>query len=68
MKKQGSSPDRARSAKAGPVIGRDRFGKISAVEGIELTNDMKKRAADFDRRGLSAEQRRREIVRAYRKG
>jgi hypothetical protein len=50
------------------TLGRERFAKISAVEGIELTASMKRRAADFDRRGLSGEERRRAIIRAYRKG
>ena len=50
------------------TIGRDRFGKISQVEGIELTREMRQRAADFDRRGSSAEERRTTIIRAYRKG
>jgi hypothetical protein len=54
--------------KTGLIIGRARFAKISAVEGIELSPDMKRRAADFDRRGVSGAERRRAIVRAYRKG
>jgi len=49
------------------VIGARRFAKISAVEGIVLTREMHARAAEFDRKGLSAEERRRSIVRAYRK-
>ncbi len=67
MKKRGSPP-KQRSTKTGLVIGRERFAKISAVEGIELSPDMKRRAADFDRRGVSGAERRRAIVRAYRKG
>ena len=50
------------------VIGRQRFAKISAVEGIKPTSAMKKRAAQFDRDGLSASERRREIIKAYKKG
>jgi len=50
------------------MLGRDRFTKISSVEGIVLTQKMKKRLAEFDRKGLSAEERRTSIVRAYRKG
>jgi hypothetical protein len=49
------------------TLGRDRFAKISAIEGIELTPRMKQRVAEFDRLGLSAEQRRRSIIRAYSK-
>jgi hypothetical protein len=49
------------------VIGRDSFGKISAVEGIRLTPTMKKRAAEAERKGLSAEEYRQTIVRSHRK-
>jgi hypothetical protein len=69
MKKR-ASPNRKRSAPAGIgiILGRDRFARISAVEGIELTPAMKRRAAEFDRRGLSGEERRRSIIRLYRGG
>ena len=50
------------------VIGRERFTQISAVEGIKPTAAMKKRTAEFDRQGLSAAERRREIIKVYRKG
>jgi hypothetical protein len=50
------------------VIGRARFAKISAVEGIEPSAAMRKRVAQFDRQGLSAAERRREIIKAYKKG
>jgi hypothetical protein len=65
MKKR-SSPNGKRSAASGIVLGRERFAKISAVEGIELTPAMKRRVAEFDRRGLSGEERRRSIIRLYR--
>jgi hypothetical protein len=52
----------------GFVVGRARFAKISAVEGIELTEVMEKRAAEARRKGLTAEEYRRTIVRSYRKG
>lgn len=72
MKKPGSTKGKGRkistSAKVTTTIGRDRFGKISQVEGIVLTREMKQRAADSDRRGSSAEERRTTIIRAYRKG
>jgi hypothetical protein len=68
MKKLGSPIKRARKASSGVVLGHNRFAKISAVEGIVLTRDMKERAAEFDRQGLSAEERRKSIVRTYRKG
>jgi DUF1009 family protein len=58
----------ASAPKAGGfVVGRSHFGKISAVEGIELTESMENRASDASRKGLTAEERRRTIVRSYRK-
>jgi len=47
------------------TIGREGFAKISAVEGIRLSDDMEKAFREFDSKGLSAEERRREIVRRY---
>lgn len=57
-----------RGWEAGSVIGRRRFEKISAVEGIVLNERMVARVAEFDRRSASAEERRSTIIRAYRKG
>jgi hypothetical protein len=52
-----------RSAKAGRlVIGRAGFAKISAVEGIHLTDAMEKRAKARRTKGLSAEEYRRSII------
>ncbi len=68
MKKTGSQSAKSRNSKAGQfTLGQDRFAKISAVEGIVLTRQMRSRIAEFDRQGLSAEERRRAIIRAYRK-
>jgi hypothetical protein len=50
------------------VIGRERFTQISAVEGIKPTAAMKKRADTFEKQGLSDSERRREIIKAHRKG
>jgi hypothetical protein len=61
-----TSPSKRVSAKF--VLGRERFALISAVEGIKPTAAMKKRAAEFERRGLSPAERRREIIKVYRKG
>ena len=67
MKKR-TSKKIARSAKSGKfTIGHERFAKISAVEGIVLTKQMRSRLTEFDRKGLSAEERRSTIIRAYRK-
>jgi hypothetical protein len=68
MKKRASPPKQAaRSAKIGLIIGRERFAKISAVEGIELSPEMKRRADEFDRGAVSGAERRRTILRSYRK-
>jgi hypothetical protein len=57
------------SAKSGRlVIGRAGFAKISAVEGIRLTDAMNKRAEDRRTNGLSAEEYRRTIISSHRKG
>ena len=47
------------------IIGRDSFAKISAIEGIVPSAEAKGRGAEFDRKGLSSEERRRAIIKAY---
>lgn len=59
----------AKGAKAGGfIVGRARFAKISAVEGIHLTPVMEERASEAGRKGLTSEEYRRTIVRSHRKG
>jgi hypothetical protein len=67
MKKSGPDTRRNDKAKSDMILGRERFAKISAVEGVRLTAGMRKRAAEFDRHGTPAAERRRAIVQAYRK-
>ncbi|MET4386433.1 hypothetical protein ABIB73_002178 [Bradyrhizobium sp. F1.4.3] len=62
------SPANASGTSAKLVVGRERFAKISAVEGIVPSAAMKARVARFDQQGLSAAERRREIVKAHKKG
>jgi hypothetical protein len=50
------------------TIGRKRFAAISAVDGIRLTPEMKRRVAELDRNGLTPDERIRAIVTAHRKG
>ena len=50
-----------------PLIGREQFAKISEVEGIRLNEEARRMFADFDRRKLSPEERRREIVERFRR-
>ncbi len=57
-------PSTSRAA-AGFVLGRERFARISAVEGIALTDEMRATLDGFDRVGLSAAERRRAILRRF---
>lgn len=57
----------SRSSSKGYVLGRARFAKISAIEGIKMTRAMEADLEEFDRKGLSAEDRRRVIGRKYGK-
>jgi hypothetical protein len=67
-KKRSKPPKKARrKRKSDIVIGARRFAKISAVEGIVLTHEMRTRAAEFNRKGISADERRRAIMKVYRK-
>jgi hypothetical protein len=66
MPKQKRSP--GRNSKTVFVLGQAGFAKISAVEGIRLSPAMKKRAAEASTKGLSPDEYREVIVRAYRKG
>jgi hypothetical protein len=54
-------PAHAKVAK-GYILGRSRFGKISAVEGIRLSASMTRDFAEFDRKDMSAAERRRHII------
>ncbi len=63
-KKQSS---RKKGKAAGFILGSARFEKISAVEGIVYSADMKGRAEISKRKGLSPEERRKMIIKAYRK-
>jgi len=49
------------------ILGRAKFERISAVEGITLSRAMKDRAAKSAHKNLSAEERRRTIIAAHRK-
>jgi hypothetical protein len=46
-------------------IGRERFAAISAIEGRDLTAEMERAFREFDRKGLSADERRRRIIAKY---
>jgi hypothetical protein len=59
-------PPTASPRPAGFVLGRAGFARISAVEGIALTPEMRAALDSFDREGLSAEERRARIVARFR--
>jgi hypothetical protein len=48
--------------KMAPGLTREEFAKISEVEGLRLSEPMQQAFADFDRRGLSPEERRQAII------
>jgi hypothetical protein len=63
-----STKPRVKRAVAKPfILGVEAFAKISAVEGIKLTQEMRKRSAEFDKQGLTPAQRRRAIIKVYSK-
>jgi hypothetical protein len=49
------------------VLGRARFERISAVEGIKKSPESRRMFEEFDRKGLTPEQRRRAIFEKYAK-
>lgn len=57
----------SRAKSKGLVIGRKGFEKISAVEGIRMSREMKSTFSTLDKKGASAEVRRSTIVRKYGK-
>jgi hypothetical protein len=54
--------EEAPEANQGDILGREQFAKISEVEGIRLSDAAKNALAEFDRKGLPAEERRRAII------
>ena len=56
---------RGNSESPGFVLGRARFTKISAVEGLVLSDASKRMFAEFDRQNLTPEQRRAAILRKH---
>lgn len=66
MTKRKPDPTKPDGRQRGFVVGREAFEIISAVEGIRPSVASQVRTAEFDRRGLSAEERRRAIIEAHR--
>ena len=64
MPKSRSRPSSFSSAQ-NLVLPRECFARISAIEGIALTAEMRATLERFDREGLSAAERRRTIISHY---
>jgi hypothetical protein len=62
-----SSSKRPQGAARAFTLARAQFAKISAVEGIKLSQQMVREFEAFDQDGLSAEERRRAIISGYSK-
>jgi hypothetical protein len=62
-----TAPKPQKRPSKGYVIGRSAFAKISAVEGIRTTATMDADFREFERQGLSADERRKVISRKYGK-
>ena len=59
-------PSLARNAQHGSfTVGRSAFAKISSVEGLHLSSDMKRDFREFDQKRLTSEKRRRAIISKY---
>jgi hypothetical protein len=67
MKKAGKpkANKRAKAKLKGLTIGLSGSAKISAIEGLHLTRDMKRTFSTLERRGASAAQRRAAIIKRY---
>jgi hypothetical protein len=62
-----SSTKQKKSELRGFKLGRAQFAKISAVEGVHLSDGMIRDFEEFDQDGLSAEERRLAIIKGYAK-
>ena len=56
------------AGQTGYTLERGNFAKISAVEGIRLSRRADDDFKDFDRRGLSSDERRRALVKRFSGG
>ena len=65
MNKISKKPTRARPKEPGFSFTLDEFEKISAVEGITFSAELKEDFRSFDRKGLSNAERRRVIAEKY---
>ena len=49
------------------TLGREAFAKVSALERVEISPELQRQFHEFDRKGLSAAERRRSILSKYGK-
>jgi hypothetical protein len=64
--KKARVPESKRATKA-YTVGRHAFARISAVEGIRLTDSMDEDFREFERQGLSSQERRAALSKKYAK-
>lgn len=60
------TPKGLKPSGSGHVLGQRTFAAITAVEGISLSATSRKRLADMNKRKLSPDDQRIEVIRAYR--
>jgi len=58
-------PQTQKGSNPGYVIGRNAFSKISAIEGIQLTKEMRNDFQVFEQKGFSPKDRREAIFKKY---
>lgn len=61
------SADKGAKKGTGRILGRDRFGRISAVEGLRLSFAARQEFDDDDEKKLTPRQRRARIIAKYTK-
>jgi hypothetical protein len=64
-KSPGRKVERSKAKAQRLTIGLAGFEKVSAIEGLHLTRDMKRTFSAFERQGASAAQRRAAIIKRY---
>jgi hypothetical protein len=64
----GPTTKSGKRASKGFTLGRQDFAKISAVEGIRMSRAMRAEFQEFDRKGLTPEERREVIAEKYGRG
>lgn len=66
IRKMPTPPKNAATGPKSRVLGRQAFAAITAVEGLELSAASRRRLDSLTKSGLSADERRAEILRTYK--